>query len=47
MPVVSIITAALLLGERIAPTDLLGGAVIIAGLAIVSITPQARRAPQN
>ena len=36
MPVVGIVTAALLLGERIAAVQIAGGAVILLGLAIVS-----------
>jgi len=36
MPVVGIVTASLALGERVSPEQLLGGFVILAGLAIVS-----------
>ena len=36
MPVVGIITAALVLGESVSLEQLIGGAVILAGLAIVS-----------
>ena len=36
MPVVGIVTAAVVLGESVSLTQLAGGAVILAGLAIVS-----------
>ena len=36
MPVVGLVTAFLVLGEPVAPVQLLGGAVILAGLAVVS-----------
>ncbi|MBL8908370.1 MAG: EamA family transporter [Rhizobiales bacterium] len=36
MPVVGIVTAAILLGERISPIQVAGGLVILAGLSIVS-----------
>ena len=36
MPVIGILTAALLLGETIAPAQIAGGAVILAGLAVIS-----------
>lgn len=36
MPVIGIVTAAVLLGERISPIQIAGGLVILAGLAIVS-----------
>jgi O-acetylserine/cysteine efflux transporter len=36
MPVVGIVTAALVLGESISMAQVLGGGVILAGLAIVS-----------
>ena len=36
MPVVGIVTAAVLLGERIALVQIAGGIVILLGLAIVS-----------
>jgi O-acetylserine/cysteine efflux transporter len=42
MPVVGIITAWLVLGETLSPIQLLGGAVILAGLAIVSGLPLRR-----
>lgn len=42
MPVVGIITAWLVLGETVSPVQLLGGAVILAGLAIVSGLPVRR-----
>jgi O-acetylserine/cysteine efflux transporter len=46
MPVVGIATAFVLLGEAISPAQLLGGAVLLAGLAIVSGVglPKRRRA---
>jgi O-acetylserine/cysteine efflux transporter len=46
MPVVGIITAALVLGETVSAEQMLGGAVILAGLAIVSgiRLPMRRRA---
>jgi len=44
MPVVGIITASIILGERIAPVQVAGGIVILIGLAIVSgIWPLALR----
>ena len=43
MPVVGILTAALVLGETVSPAQLIGGAVILAGLAIVSGLPRAGR----
>jgi len=36
MPVIGILTAAVLLGERISPVQIAGGAVILIGLSIVS-----------
>jgi drug/metabolite transporter (DMT)-like permease len=36
MPVVGIVTAALVLGESVSLAQLVGGAVILLGLAIVS-----------
>jgi len=36
MPVIGILTAAVLLGERISPAQIAGGAVILIGLSIVS-----------
>ncbi len=40
MPVVAIITATLLIGERILPSHIIGGSVILFGLAVVSIAPR-------
>lgn len=43
MPVVGIITASLVLGESVSPVQLIGGGVILAGLAIVSGIPLPQR----
>jgi O-acetylserine/cysteine efflux transporter len=40
MPVVGIFTAALLLGEQVTTAHLIGGAVIIIGLVIVTVSPR-------
>jgi O-acetylserine/cysteine efflux transporter len=40
IPVVGIAVSALVLGERPGPTDWLGGAVILAGLALIQVAPR-------
>jgi len=43
IPVVGVAVAAAILGETLTPRDLLGGAVILAGLALVQIRPRRPR----
>jgi O-acetylserine/cysteine efflux transporter len=43
MPVVGIITAAVVLGETVSLEQMIGGVVILAGLAVVSGMPLASR----
>jgi drug/metabolite transporter (DMT)-like permease len=45
MPVWTALLAAMFLGERIAPRDLAGGLVVLAGVALVSFSGRLRRAP--
>lgn len=46
MPLAGVLASALLLGERIAPSGLLGGVLIVGGLAVVvDARPRLRRAP--
>lgn len=40
IPVVGVAVAAAILGERLTPRDLIGGAVILAGLALTQIPPR-------
>ena len=43
IPVVGVAVAAAILGERLTPRDLIGGAVILAGLALTQIPPRRPR----
>ena len=43
IPVVGMAVAAAILGERLTPRDLLGGAIILAGLALIQIRPRRPR----
>jgi len=43
IPVVGVAVAAAILGERLTPRDLLGGAIILAGLALTQIPPRRPR----
>jgi drug/metabolite transporter (DMT)-like permease len=44
MPVWTALLAAMFLGERLAPRDLAGGLVVLAGVALVSFSGRLRRA---
>ena len=44
-PVVGVILAGLLLGERLAPVQVLGGALVLAGALVLQVRSTPERAP--
>jgi O-acetylserine/cysteine efflux transporter len=47
MPIIGVLASALLLGERLSLLALLGGAVILAGLALVVYAPDSCLSPNR
>jgi drug/metabolite transporter (DMT)-like permease len=46
-PITAVVASAILLGERLSPVQLAGGAIILAALAFSSLRPSAPRAPAS
>ena len=44
-PLVAVVLAVLVLGERLAPLAIVGGLLLLAGVALASLPPLRRRAP--